>query len=78
MKPEILSTLKFALALIVVSIFAAKFLGAYQTKVRNEAIDGCYNNSFYRVERIEDGKTITTSETQKYIYDKCLLDKNIK
>ena len=78
MNHETINALKFILALLIVGIFAGKFLGAYNTKIRNDAIDGCYNQSSYQQSYIENGKTIAIKETQKYLYDKCLLDKNIK
>lgn len=78
MNNQILSFLKLITVLAVVSIFANKFLEVYKTFVRNQAIDGCYNQSFYQVQRTEKTQIITTSETQKYIYTKCLLDKNIR
>ncbi len=70
--------IKFVLLTAVLTVFAMLFLQAYQTKARNEAIDGCYQASFYRTESIENGKTITTSEPQKWVYTQCLSDKGIK
>jgi len=78
MNHETINALKFILALLITGIFAGKFLSAYNTRLHNEAIDGCANQSSYRAQFTENGKTITVKETQKYIYDKCLLDKNIK
>lgn len=78
MNNQILPTLKFILAILVVSVFASKFLEAYNTHLRNEAIDGCANQSSYQAQFEENKKTITVKETQKYLYDKCLVDKNIR
>lgn len=78
MNNQILPTLKFILVLLIVSIFAGKFLEAYNTRLRNDAIDGCANQSTYQAQFEENKKTITVRETQKYLYDKCLVDKDIR
>lgn len=78
MNNHTLPTLKFVLALLVVTIFASKFLDAYNTSLRNQAIDGCANQSSYQAQFEENNKTVTVRETQKYLYDKCLVDKNIR
>jgi len=73
-----INQIKFVLLTAILAVIGFGFLSTYRTQVRNQAINDCYTQSFYRLERIEDGKTITTSETQKYIYEQCLLDKRIK
>ncbi|MFA5894522.1 MAG: hypothetical protein WC851_01985 [Candidatus Shapirobacteria bacterium] len=78
MNNQILPTLKFILAILIISVFASKFLEAYNTNLRNEAIDGCANQSSYQAQFEENKKTITVREPQKYLYDKCLVDKNIR
>jgi hypothetical protein len=79
MTPKILSVLKLILILIVTSIFASQFLGAYRTYVRNLAIDGCALSSSYQNQFTDaEGRLVTNREPQKYLYDKCLLDKGIK
>jgi hypothetical protein len=78
MNHETINALKFVLALLITSIFAGKFLGAYNTKIRNEAIDGCANQTFYQNEYTDsESRKITNREPQKSLYQKCLIDKGV-
>ena len=77
MKTIITEITKALIIAAVLAVVGFQFLGAYRTQVKNQAIDGCYAQSFYQSEFIEGDKTITTRETQKYIFDQCILDKGI-
>ena len=74
---NILEIAKFVVITALLAVIGFGFLKSYQTQTRNQAINDCYNQSFYRTQYIENGKTIDTSETQKYIYLQCLKDKNV-
>jgi len=74
---NILEILKF-IALAALVIVGYGFLMSYQTKIRNEAIDGCAKNSTYQNQFTdEQGRLVTNSEPQKTLYTKCLSDKGI-
>lgn len=63
-----------ALAILIVGFQLAAIARSYS---RNQAIDGCYQASSYQAQFTESGRQITTTETQKYIFDQCLLYKGI-
>ena len=68
---------KYLILAGVVAILGWQFLTVYQTKVRNEAIDGCAAQSVYQAEYEENSRRITIREPQRHIYKQCLLDKGI-
>ena len=69
--------IKTAILLAAILILGGQFLAAYKTNIRNQAIDGCASQSSYTASFEENGRQITVRETQKHLFDKCLLDKGI-
>ncbi len=66
------------LALAAVTfILGSQFLAAYKNKIRNEAIDGCASQSTYQASFGENGRQMTISEPQKYLYEQCLSNKGV-
>jgi len=45
--------------------------------VRNQAIDGCAAQSNYSASFEENGRQVTVSESQRHLFEKCLLNKGI-
>ncbi len=63
----------------VIYLVATQFLVAYKSDVRNRAIDGCAQNSFYQVRFTDaEGREVTMREPQKTLFENCLLEKGIK
>lgn len=71
----IIASIILAVSIIFVGL---QFLADYKSSIKNQAIDGCYQASFYQAEYEKEGQQITVRETQKYIFDQCLAQKGIK
>jgi len=69
---------KFIIPSLIAAVIGWQFLMAFKTQIRNQAIDGCAQSSFYQVEYTDaEGRHVTAREPQKSTFEKCLLDKGV-